>query len=50
MLGSITNSTQSGTPIALHYGLVRVGGQFVSGYVESEEHGKNDIVNVGDKF
>lgn len=50
MFGSITNSTQSGTPVALHYGLVRVGGQFISGYVESEEHGKNDIVNVGDKF
>lgn len=50
MFGSLTNSTQSGTPIGLHYGLVRVGGQFISGYIESEEHGKNDNVEVGDKF
>jgi len=50
MFGSLTNSTQSGTPISLHYGLVRVGGQFISGYIESEEHGKNDNVEVGDKF
>jgi len=50
MFGSLTNSTTSGTPIALHYGLVRAAGQFVSGYVESEEHGKNDVIKVGDKF
>jgi len=50
MFGGLTNSTQSGTPIALHYGLVRVAGQFISGYIESEEHAKNDVVKVGDKF
>ena len=50
MFGSLTNSTTSGTPIPLHYGLVRVAGQFLSGYIESEEHGKNDVVKVGDKF
>lgn len=50
MFGSLTNTTQSGTPIALHYGLVRVAGHFLSGYIESEEHGKNDVIEVGDKF
>ena len=50
MFGNLTNTTQSGTPIALHYGLMRVGGQFLSGYIESEEHGKNDVVKVEDKF
>lgn len=50
MFGNLTNTTQSGTPIALHYGLMRVGGQFLSGYIESEEHGKNDVISVGDKF
>lgn len=50
MFGNLTNTTQSGTPIALHYGLMRVGGHFLSGYVESEEHGKNDVISIGDKF
>ena len=50
MFGSLTNTTQSGTPIPLVYGHFRVAGQFLSGYIESEQHGKNDIVNVGDKF
>lgn len=50
MFGGLTNSTQSGTPIALHYGLVRVAGHFISGYIESEEHAKNDVIKVGDKF
>ena len=50
MFGSLTNTTQSGTPIPLVYGHFRIAGQFLSGYIESEQHGKNDIVNVGDKF
>lgn len=50
MFGSLTNSTEPGTPIALHYGLVRVGGQLVSGYIETEEHEKDDIVKVSDMF
>ena len=48
--GSLTNSTQSGTPIALHYGLVRVAGQMLSGYIDSDDHGKNDVIKVEDKF
>ena len=28
----------------------RVAGQMISGYIESEDHGKNDVVKVGDKF
>ena len=50
MFGSLTNTSESGTPIPLVYGHFRVAGQFLSGYIESEQHGKNDIVNVGDKF
>ena len=50
MFGSLTNSTEPGTPIALHYGMVRVGGQLVSGYIETEEHEKDDIVKVSDMF
>ena len=48
--GSLTNSTQSGTPIALHYGQVRVAGQMLSGYIDSDDHGKNDVIKVEDKF
>lgn len=48
--GSLTNSTQSGTPIALHYGQVRVAGQMLSGYIDSDDHGKNDIIRVDGKF
>ena len=48
--GSLTNSTQSGTPIALHYGQVRVAGQMLSGYIDSDDHGKNDVISVEDKF
>lgn len=50
MFGSLTNTSTSGTPVPLHYGQVRVAGQFLSGYINSEEHGKNDVINVGDQF
>ena len=50
MFGSLTNTATSGTPVALHYGQVRVAGQFLSGYINSEVHGKNDVINVGDQF
>lgn len=50
MFGSLTNTMESGTPIPLQYGLIRVAGQMLSGYIDSDEHGKNDVVNVEDKF
>lgn len=40
MFGSLTNSTNTGTPIALHYGMVRAAGQLVSGYIYTSSHGK----------
>lgn len=46
MFGSLTNSTTVGTPVALHYGQVRVAGQMISGYISSVPHGKNQSVNV----
>lgn len=46
MFGSLTNSTASGTPVALNYGLVRVAGQLVSGYILSNKHGRSDQVNA----
>lgn len=50
MFGSLQNSVQSGTPIPLIYGHHRVAGQMISGYLDSEVHGKTDIIKVSEKF
>lgn len=50
MFGSLQNSVQSGTPIPLIYGHHRVAGQMISGYLDSEVHGKSDIIKVSEKF
>lgn len=50
MFGSLKNTTQSGTSIALHYGFVRVSGQLLSGYIDTEDHGKSTVVKVEDFF
>lgn len=50
MFGSLTNSTSSDTPLALHYGQVRAAGQFISGYILATEHSKSDVISVGDSF
>ena len=46
--GSLVNTTTSGMPIALNYGLVRVAGQLVSGYVKTMESDKDDIITLKD--
>jgi predicted phage tail protein len=46
MFGSLTNSTDSGTPVALNYGLMRVAGQMVNGYVSNMSHTKTQQMNV----
>jgi hypothetical protein len=50
MFGSLQNTIDSGTPIPLVYGMHRVAGQFISGYVDSIDHGKSDEVAVFDQF
>ena len=40
MFRSLQNSTETGTPVALNYGMTRVAGQFVSGYLHTTRHGK----------
>ena len=50
MFGGLTNSSTSGTPIALIYGQTRVGGQFLSGYISSIDHGSGDPISVGGQF
>ena len=50
MFGGLTNRSTSGTPIALIYGQTRVGGQFLSGYISSIDHGSGDPISVGGQF
>ncbi len=50
MFGGLTNSSTSGTPIALIYGQTRVAGQFLSGYISSIDHGSGDPISVGGQF
>lgn len=46
----LTNSVSSNSGVALHYGMPRVGGQLLSGYVKTTNHGKEDVILVGDSF
>jgi predicted phage tail protein len=46
MFGSLVNSTASGTPVPLNYGMMRIAGQLISGYVLSVGHGKTQNLNV----
>lgn len=50
MFNSLQNSTESGTPIALNYGMTRVAGQFVSGYLHTTAHGKGNDPAVQSLF
>lgn len=46
MFGSLTNNTASGTPVPLNYGMMRIAGQLITGYVLSVGHGKTQNLNV----
>ena len=50
MFSSLTNTTESGTPIALNYGQMRVAGQFLSGYILSTVHDKGSPPSVESQF
>ena len=48
--GSLQNNTQAGTPVALNYGLIRCSGQFLSGYILSQQHAQNDSPSIASIF
>jgi predicted phage tail protein len=50
MFGSLKNTVDSGIPIPLIYGLHRVGGQFISGYLDTTKHDSSANIKVSDKF
>lgn len=50
MFGALTNTTKPDSPVALNYGNMRVAGQFLSGYILSQQHAKNDAPTVASIF
>lgn len=50
MFGSLRATVDSGMPIPLIYGLHRVAGQLISGYLDSTVHGKNNSPTVQSRF
>lgn len=50
MFGALQNTIDSGTPIPLIYGMHRVPGQFISGYLDTIDHGKSDVITVQSRF
>lgn len=48
MFDAFENSTDPNTPIPLIYGMPRVSGQLISGYVETITHGESDVISVTD--
>ena len=50
MFGSLQNTVDSGTPIPLIYGMHRVPGQLISGYLDTVDHGKSDNITVASRF
>ena len=50
IFGSLQNTTEPGTAIALNYGHMRVGGQFLSGYILSQQHAQNDAPTIAQIF
>ena len=50
MFGSLSNTSKADSPIALNYGNMRVAGQFLSGYILSQQHAKNDSPTIASIF
>lgn len=48
MFGELTNTISTTIPVALNYGLVRNGGQLISGRIRHIKHSKSESVLVGD--
>ena len=50
MFGSLENTSKPDSPVALNYGNMRVAGQFLSGYILSQQHAQNDAPTVASIF
>ena len=47
---STMNTVHNGAPIGITYGMTRVGGQYISGYIKTVNHGKGDVISVSESF
>lgn len=50
MFGGLQNTIESGTPVPLIYGMHRMSGQLISGYLDTVDHGKDDEITVQSRF
>jgi predicted phage tail protein len=50
MFGGLQNTIESGTPIPMIYGMHRMTGQLISGYLDTVDHGKDDEITVQSRF
>ena len=46
----LTSTVSTGVPVGMRYGMTRIGGHLVSGYIKTFNHGKNDIIKVSEQF
>jgi len=46
----LTSTVNSGVPVGMRYGMTRIGGHLVSGYIKTFNHGKNDLIKVSEQF
>lgn len=45
---ALQNSSSTSNPIPINYGIIRIPGQFISGYIRTVNHDKNTTVKVSD--
>ena len=50
MFGGLRNTIESGTSVPLIYGMHRMTGQLISGYLDTVDHGKDDEITVQSRF
>ena len=50
MFGSLINTTTSGTPVSVNYGQMRIAGQFLSGYILSQQHDQDNAPTIESIF
>ena len=50
MFGSLQNTTTSGTPVSVNYGQMRIAGQFLSGYILSQQHDQDNAPTIESIF
>ena len=50
MFSGLTNTTSSNNNVPITYGMTRLAGQLISGYVKTINHGKGDAITVSGEF